>query len=107
MSSNATETPAYSNLLPELLLAFVGHTGGAFVETNAHVVSLQSLGTYSLVPEVDWVSLAERYDQAIKIEAHCHPVVTLLPLVAMYIALHPTLHSHLSPFLTSGSNSIA
>lgn len=63
MANNATETPAYSNLLPELLLAFVGHTGGAFVETNAQIISLQSSGTYSLVPEVDWVSLAERYDR--------------------------------------------
>jgi hypothetical protein len=94
MSFNAHVTPAYSNLIPELLLAFVGHTGGAFVETNAQIVSVKSSGTYSLVPEVDWVSLAERYDQDCRSKS-------ISPLF-----LH-SCHSHLSPLLTSGSNSTA
>lgn len=48
------------NLLPELLLALLGHTGGAFTAQNSSSESITNKKVPKLSDAVDWVTESER-----------------------------------------------
>lgn len=52
-----TDNAGVSNLLPELLLGLLGHTGGAFVSGSDDT---SELGIPKLSKAVDWITLPER-----------------------------------------------
>lgn len=52
---DAMEAAPYANLLPELLLSLVGHTGDAFLPGGGSAIVLSD--------EVDWVTGADRWGQ--------------------------------------------
>ena len=54
-------TSGVSNLLPELLLGLLGHTGGAFVTGAAAQSENAETGVPKLSNAVDWITLPERY----------------------------------------------
>lgn len=72
----SVQAPSFENLLPELLLALVGHVGGAFVQKNESNDLGDATGSFRLVPEVDWVSQAERYDVSFSLSPTHIPKLT-------------------------------
>ena len=58
MEAYAPQAPAYANLLPELLLALIGHPGDAFTERPA--AEGESLAAMQLSQRVDWVTPPQR-----------------------------------------------
>jgi hypothetical protein len=57
---DAMATSEVSNLLPELLLGLLGHTGGAFVSKPSGSGDASEPGIPTLSNAVDWITLPER-----------------------------------------------
>ena len=57
---NELPTSGVSNLLPELLLGLLGHTGGAFVSKPSGSNDASEPGVPTLSNAVDWITLPER-----------------------------------------------
>lgn len=58
--SVGTNNSGVTNLLPELLLGLLGHTGGAFVCENEGGRAPSEAGMPKLSNTVDWITLPER-----------------------------------------------
>jgi hypothetical protein len=57
---NYNSNSGVSNLLPELLLGLLGHTGGAFVSKPSGCDDANELGIPTLSNAIDWITLPER-----------------------------------------------
>ena len=59
-SSIGANNSGVANLLPELLLGLLGHTGGAFVCENEGERGPSQAGMPKLSNTVNWITLPER-----------------------------------------------